>query len=86
MVWSDDKNTEFGNGEVGGDRNYTPPIHGETKPGDDVTFSQGIGKNDGDTLITDGHVDARTFYDDKKHDHFKPNGDAWRDRGAYTGK
>ena len=85
MASSDEFNRLFGSGEVGGDKYYTPPLHASIKStGKPVTFSQGQEKHDGDVLIADGHKDGTQFYDKKQHDHYKSDGTAWKDRGAYT--
>lgn len=76
----------FGNGQVGGDRNWHPPVHGTTASGRKVTFSEGRGPRDGETLISRGHVGMDRFYGksgDKGHDHFGKNGEPHADRGKY---
>lgn len=81
----------FGTGGVGGDRNWTSPVHGTTRDGRAVTVSFGTGSRRGQTLICDGHVDMRTFYekrrDGKGHDHYLVDGRSagtHGDRGRYS--
>lgn len=54
----------FGNGEVGGDRSYTAPVYGTTEDGRDVTVSFGRDgtRQEGQTLIANGHVSGKDFY------------------------
>ncbi len=76
----------FGNGEVGGDRNWDPPIHGQTVEGRNVTFSQGKGRREGETLISGGHKNMDGFYGkagDKGHDHRGAEGQPYGDRGKW---
>lgn len=72
----------FGNGEVGGDNRWTPPVQGQTADGKDVTVSFGQGSRDGHTLIAKGHVNGDKFYSEGGHDHFGPNGQSFGDRSA----
>ncbi len=83
----------FGTGEgSGGNSGWTSPVHGTTLDGRPVTVSFGTGaRTAGHTLICDGHVDMRTFYDKrhdgKGHDHYLVDGrPAGRhgDRGRYS--
>lgn len=68
----------FGTGDVGGDRNWTPPVHGTTLEGRQVTISFGRGRRAGQTLVSDGHVGMTEFYKNNKsgkgHDHYLVNG------------
>lgn len=79
----------FGNGEVYGNRNWTPPVYGSTSSGQEVTTSFGIGPRDGETLIASGHLDRVDFYGDKelrvkkRHDHYDAYGNLVADRDAY---
>lgn len=69
---------EFGNGEVRGDRNWTPPVYGSTRDGRLVTISFGRGSRTGQTLVCDGHVSMKVFYASNKpgqgHDHYLVDG------------
>lgn len=60
--FTDEQNTNFGTGEVGGDRTFTSPVHGNVASnGKDVTISQGqSGKAVGHTLISSGHASSAT--------------------------
>jgi hypothetical protein len=68
----------FGSGEVGGDRNWTKPVHATTAEGRPVTISFGLGPRDGQTLVCDGHVGMQDFYarsqPGKGHDHYLVDG------------
>ncbi len=85
-----DMERSFGTGTVGGDRNWTPPVHGSTRSGKPVTVSFGQGPRNGQTLICDGHVTMREFYararNGKGHDHYLADGRpaGGRYRGRYT--
>ena len=74
----------FGNGEVGGDRNWTPPVYGTTESGQPVTVSFGQGYREGHTGIASGHVTGAEYYKKNDgHDHYGPNGESHADRGRY---
>lgn len=88
-----------------GSQNYTDektrwdgPHHGIIIGKDrdhEVTFSQGMGKNAGQTVIADGHLSKREFHPRRSHNHYGPDtkyGDGSErienkggDRGKYTG-
>jgi hypothetical protein len=80
----------MGTGSVGGDRNWTPPVHGTTASGRPVTVSFGRGTREGQTLICDGHVGFDEFYrkskSGKKHDHYLIDGRpaGGQDRGNFS--
>lgn len=82
----------FGNGEVDGNNNWTPPVHGSTRDGRAVTVSFGLGSRNGETLICDGHVSRERFWGSRKkhvpkgHDHYLSNGTiaSKNDRGKYA--
>lgn len=76
------EDSNFGNGEVGGDNRWTSPVHASTEDGRDVTVSFGKNSRDGHTLISKGHVSGDRFYSSKGHDHFGPNGESYGDRSA----
>lgn len=87
----EERNKAMGTGEVGGGRNWSPPVHATTQDGRPVTVSFGQGSREGDTLIADGHVDFDTFYERRRdglkgHNHYLVNGDqaGGIDRGRYT--
>lgn len=81
-------NKNFGNGEIGGDRSYTPPVYGMTDDGKNITASW---NDKGDTLTARGHVSGKWFYGDPKsglsvhHDHRDKDGNAGKngDCGAW---
>lgn len=77
----------FGNGEVGGDRTWGSPIHATTPRGRKITVSYGKkdSKHFGEALVCSGHVDGKTFYGKQGHDHYRPDGRVFADRGAYDG-
>lgn len=75
--------TNFGNGQVGGDRDWTAPVHGTTGYGQDVTVTFGQGYRDGHTGIASGHVDGASFYGGYGHDHYGESGQLYADRDAY---
>ena len=83
--------TSFGNGEIGGDNSWTPPVHATTADGRPVTVSFGQGGRTGHTLIADGHVSGSEFYhrdadaDEKGHDLYGPHGESFGDYGKYSG-
>lgn len=56
-------NSNFGNGEVGGSPNFTPPVHGYMTGYGDVTASFGQGQAAGESLIAPGHVQTRSQFD-----------------------
>lgn len=88
-----------------GSQNYTDektrwdgPHHGVIIGKDhdhEVTFSQGMGKNAGQTVIADGYLSKRKFHPRHSHNHYGPDtkyGDGSErienkggDRGKYTG-
>jgi hypothetical protein len=83
-------NPNFGNGEVGGSANFTPPVHGYMEGHGDVTVSFGQGSAEGQALIRDGHIESRSQFDGHKgargHDHIDPNGpDGGSNRGFFSG-
>lgn len=84
------RNDAFGNGEIGGDRNWAPPIHCTTADGRPVTVSFGTGSRQGQTLACDGHVNMTQFYGNAKagkgHDHYFVDGTiaSKADRGRYS--
>lgn len=77
----------FGTGESGGDRRWTPPVHGTTSDGRAVTAS--FSRTDEESLLRDGHAGSpEGFYGnrgDKQHDHYDGRGGGTT-RGRYTGK
>ena len=79
----------FGNGKVGGDSTWKPPIHTTTRGGREITVSYGRkdSKHFGEVLVCDGHVSGEEFYNKSStyHDHYRPDGRAFADRGAYNG-
>ncbi len=83
--------TSFGNGEIGGDNSWTPPVHATTADGRPVTVSFGQGGRDGHTLIADGHISGSEFYhrdadaDEKGHGHYGPHGESFGNYGKYSG-
>jgi hypothetical protein len=86
-----ERNSAFGAGTVGGNRNWEAPFHATTREGRLVTVSFGKGTRAGETLICDGHVDLDTFYGNKNlriakgHDHFDATGSYAAKRGKYRG-
>ena len=78
---------QFGSGDSYGDRNWSAPVHGTTSAGEPVTISFGQGPRSGETLISDGHVDASTFYGSRRqgkgHDHYLVDGSPAADRRKY---
>lgn len=66
---------------------WTPRTVGTMDDGRTVTFRQGVGGNDGHTLIADGEKSGREF--DRNHNHYGPKreGKGWvnGDRGHYSG-
>ncbi len=66
---------------------WTPRAQGTTEDGTEVTFREGLGDNEGHTLIADGHLSAREF--DASHNHYggrrEGDGRVDDDRGHYTG-
>ncbi len=93
MGFTDDQNNNFGNGEVGGGRNWTSPVHGNTKEdGKDVTISLGQSNQNGHTLISDTHSQsADEFYARDSngmstgHAHFDENGGVVHESPDYSG-
>lgn len=77
-------NSNFGNGEVGGDSSWSSPVHGNTSSGQDVTVSFGQGSREGHTGIASGHTSGSSYYGNNGHDHYGPNGESFADRGAYS--
>lgn len=84
----------FRDAGIGDDRGsssgWTPRYPGTTEDGDAVTFREGLGDNEGHTLISDGEKSARAF--DREHNHYGDNRegggrveDEDGDRGFYTG-
>lgn len=77
----------------GGDRSFTAPVYGTDSEGNDVTVSFGRSgtKQEGETLIADGHVEGKDFYatdangNSIGHDHADGKG-GYADRGAYSGR
>jgi hypothetical protein len=73
------RNQDFGNGEVGGNRNWTPPTYGITDDDRPITFSLGLGPREGETLASSGHKGILEFYDHETgHDHYGPDGETGR--------
>lgn len=71
---------------------WTPRQQGVTESGHEVTFREGLGANEGHTLISDGHVSGRAFDRRGEHNHYGPKRegdgrveDDGGDRGYYTG-
>ena len=66
---------------------WTPRTVGTTEDGNPVTFRQGLGYNEGHTLIADGEKSDREFR--RGHNHYGPKreggGRVDDDRGYYTG-
>lgn len=88
--FSDKDERDFGNGEVAGNRTWTPPVYGNVKQtGSDVTISLGQQRREGETLIADGHPGAKDFYGrdrttgQKGHAHFGPNGEEYHGSPNY---
>lgn len=77
------EDSNFGNGEVGGDNSWSSPVYGNTSDGQDVTVSFGQGGRDGHTGISSGHVTGAEYYGSGGHDHYGSNGESHADRGAY---
>jgi hypothetical protein len=81
-------NPGFGNGEHGGNSNFTPPVHGYQDGYGDVTVSFGQDGHEDETLIADGHVPSKSQFDGhprhRRHDHFNGHGGG-TDRGFYNG-
>ena len=79
----------FGTGTSGGNKGFTPPVHGCDSSGNPVTVSFGIEAHDGEILIASGHApDMASFYGpkgSKRHDHCDRNGNSGKhgDRGCY---
>jgi len=80
--------SDKGPGHTGG---YSEPVHGTTDTGRDVTAAFGQGSSSGQTMLSDGHKDAASFWGVKGsegHDHYGPgNGpnNNGTDRGKYNG-
>ena len=69
---------------------WGPRTHGSVDGTHDATFREGTGANEGDVLISDGHLSSREF--DRDHNHYgdKREGggrieDDDGDRGKYKG-
>jgi hypothetical protein len=79
----------FGNGEVGGSPDFTPPVHGYMDGYGDVTVSFGRGPAEGETLLADGHAGSRSQFDghrgNRGHDHYNGQGSGAPHRGSYNG-
>jgi hypothetical protein len=76
-------NPNFGNGQVGGDNNWTPPVYGVIgETGQPVTVSFGQGYREGHTGIASGHIPGGQYYGPNGHDHYGPQGQVYGDRGA----
>jgi len=80
----------FNNSTRGGRNNsgWTPRVVGTVDSTDEVvTFREGVGDNDGHTLIADGDKSATEF--NSKHNHYgqkrEGGGRVDQDRGHYTG-
>lgn len=78
--------SDFGAGEVGGDRNWSAPVHGTTADGQDVTAAF---KGE-ETMLADGHrQNPADFYGPdgtERHDHYGDGrNDNGTERGEYTG-
>jgi hypothetical protein len=90
--WERDEENRFGTGEegAGGGRIYTPPVHGTTADGQEVTAAFGREGNsrEGHTLLSDGHAETMDdFYGpdgDEEHDDYDGRGGGTR-RGKHTG-
>lgn len=86
------KDPNFGNGEVGGDKSWDQPVHATDGNGNPITISFGRGNNTGQNLVQSGHVDGTSFYGDKEkgikpgHDHYDKQGNTRKggDRGGYN--
>ena len=68
----DARNTNLGTRKTNG--GWTPIQRGTIFDGDDsfdVTFREGLGNNDGQTLISDGHISRKKF--DQHHNHYGDN-------------
>lgn len=76
-------NPGFGSGTVGGDKNWTSPVYGQTASGQDVTVSFGQDGRAGHTGIASGHVSGESYYGKGGHDHYGSEGESHADRGAY---
>lgn len=82
-------------GRTGGRRSnrgrggWSPRVQGTTGDDHDVTLREGLGDNDGHTIISDGHVSGPEFdvghnhYGDKREGGGRVEDDG--DRGYYTG-
>lgn len=77
------ESSDFGNGEVGGDNCWSPPVHGTTTDGRAVTVSFGKEGREGHTGIASGHVSGAQFYGPNGHDHYGPEGQSHADRKVY---
>lgn len=71
---------------------WTDRTPGTLESGEEVTFKQGLGENEGHTLIADGSPSGQAFERRKEHDHYGPNRendgrveDEGGHRGYYTG-
>lgn len=75
----DERDRLFGSGEVGGNRNWSPPVHATRADGRPITISFGKGPRQGHVLVADGHITSMSaFYgtakEGKGHDHLLPDG------------
>lgn len=67
----------FGDGTVGGDRKWLPPVYAlMASDGRPVTISFGRGSRSGESLVADGHIGMKEFYQRGRvgHDHFLKDG------------
>lgn len=77
----------FGNGEVGGDANWSPPVHATATDGTPVTVSYRQGSRAGHQLVCRGHVGMAEFYARRSgHDHYGPDGRLIADRMGIQSK
>lgn len=70
---------QFGNGQVFGNNNWTAPLWATRTTGDEITISFGLGKNEGQVLVANGHITTSSqFYTnakkEKEHDHLLADG------------
>jgi hypothetical protein len=69
--------------------NWGAPVQGTDSEGNDVTASFGIGSREGETLLSDDHIDPDSFMQSDNHDHYG-SGDGphnnGTDKGQYTGE
>ena len=82
QAWRTYSQNAFGNGEIGGGRDWEPPVHATATDGTPVTVSYGRGNRAGHQLVCRGHVSMEEFYAKASgHDHYGPNGELYADRG-----